>query len=406
VSQVLDRLQQRLDRHAAFGIKRAGGEGELASAQWIAETLTGAGFAVETTQSQVPWFEAEVAELRCGETAAIVHPQPVVTPTGSDGITAPLIPVRHFSEAAAARDAIALVVTPHARHATIQGPATGPLIKACADAGASAIVLVTTGPSGEAALLNTPADGPFAPLPIAQLAPKDADPFLTAATSRAEATLIVIGAGGNRPTPNLIARLERGPRWLALSTPRTGWFTCASERGNGIVAFLELAEWAAERFPDLSVFGLNTGGHEYMFVGTHDTIGVSPPPNDTALCVHLGSAMAARDMITVGGRPAVLDSADSHRILMTTADLIDDAKVCFDGLTGLEAPREVVQGAGELSTVIDRGYRSAFAVLGVHSWFHTDKDTIDKTSGELLHPVIEAHKRLIEAAIERGESVN
>jgi hypothetical protein len=400
VSATLERLQERLERHAGYGLKRAGGEGDLASAAWVTDTLTGLGFAVETTHSQVPWFEADVAELRSGEMTAAVFPQPVVTPTGPDGVSGPLVSVHHVSEAAAVRDAIALAVAPYARHATIQSPATGLLIEACADAGARAVVLVTTGPSGEAVLLNTHPDKAFAPLPIALLAPKDAGPFIAAAAAGADATLIVSGSGGIRPTPNLIARLERGPHWLALSTPRTGWFTCAAERGNGLVAFLELAEWAARRFPELSVLALNTGGHEYMFVGTHDSVDAWPAPADTKLWVHLGSAMAGRDMITVGGRPTVLDSADSHRILMTTADLIGDAKRCFGGLTGLEAPREMLQGAGELSTVIDRGYRSAFAVLGVHSWFHTEKDTIETTSAELLSPVIEAHKRLIEAGLE------
>jgi hypothetical protein len=56
-------------------------------------------------------------------------------------------------------------------------------------------------------------------------------------------------------------------------------------------------------------------------------------------------------------------------------------------------------GGGELSTVIDRGYKRAFAVLGVHSWFHTEQDTLEKTSAELLKPVIDAHERLIEAAL-------
>jgi hypothetical protein len=400
VAANLERLQDRLARHAGFGWKRAGGEGDLASAAWVRETLTAIGYQVETTQSQVPWFEPTVAELRCGELTTAVEPQPIVIPTGASGISGPLVSVHHVSQAPSARDAIALVISPYLRHASISSLAVGPLLKACAEAGARAIVLVTTGPSGEASLLNTPADHPFVPLPVALLAPKDTDPFIAAATSQAEATLIVDGNGGQRPTPNLIARLERGPQWLALSTPRTGWFTCATERGNGIVAFLELLEWAATRFPEHSIFGLNTGGHEYMFVGTHDAIDASPPTDDTRLWVHLGSAMAGRDMIFVGGRPTVLDSADSHRILMTTPDLIDDARHCFAGLTGLEAPREILRGAGELSTVIDRGYRSAFAVLGVHSWFHTEKDTLDTTSAELLHPVIEAHKHLIEAAIE------
>jgi hypothetical protein len=400
VSSEIERIQANLAHHASFGLKRAGGVGDLASAAWIAENLKASGFKVETTQSEVPWFEAEVAELRAGDATVTIVPQPIVTPTPVDGITTRVVCVRHAAEAAKARGAIALVVAPYLRHAGIQSPAVGPLLKACAEAGASAIVLVTTGPSDEAVLLNTSPSTPFVPLPLAILAPKEADPFIAAAAADSEATLTMAGAGGRRPTPNLIARLERGPKWLALSTPRTGWFTCSAERGNGIAAFLELAEWAAKRFPDVSIFALNTGGHEYGFVGTHDCIDASPDPNDTLLWVHLGSAMAARDMIAVGGRPAVLQSADSHRILMATGKLLDDAQRCFAGLTGLEAPREVLGGAGELSTVLDHGYASAFAVLGVHSWFHTEKDTLETTSAELLAPVLDAHKRLIEAGID------
>jgi len=399
MSNEIERIQANLARHAGFGLKRAGGAGDLASAAWIAESLETFGFAVETTQSEVPWFEAEVAQLRAGGATGTVVPQPIVTPTPAAGVSGRLVSVRHVAEAAKARGAIALVVAPYLRHASIQSPAVGPLLKACADAGALAIVLVTTGPSGEAVLLNTSPATPFVPLPLAVLAPKDADPFITAAASDLEATLTMTGDGGRRPTPNLIARLQRGPKWLALSTPRTGWFDCASERGNGIAAFLELTQWAASRFPNISIFGLNTGGHEYGFVGTHDSIDAAPDAGDTLLWVHLGSAMAAREMIAVGGRPAVLQSADSHRILMATSNLIDDAKRAFAGLTGLEAPREVLGGAGELSTVIDHGYASAFAVLGVHSWFHTEKDTLDTTGADILAPVIAAHKRLIEAAL-------
>jgi hypothetical protein len=399
VAENLGRIQSRLEHHAGLGLKRAGGTGDIASARWIAENLEATGYAVETTQSDVPYFDVDVAELGVDGASAIVIPQPIVTPTPATGITAPLVSVRHVSEAAAARGSIALVIAPYLRHAGIQSPAVGPLLKACEQAGALGIVLVTTGPSNEAVLLNVAPDLPFVSLPLAILAPKDADAFIEIAAVGGQATLTITGSGGRRPTPNLIARLERGPKWLALSTPRTGWFACAAERGNGIAAFLELTEWAALRFPDISIFGLNTGGHEYGFVGTHDSMDAAPAPADTLLWVHLGSAMATRDMPAVGGRANVLQSADSHRILMATADLLDDAKQAFSGLTGLEAPREVLSGAGELSSVVDRGYARAFAVLGVHSWFHTEKDTMETTGADILAPVIEAHKRLIERAL-------
>ena len=34
-------------------------------------------------------------------------------------------------------------------------------------------------------------------------------------------------------------------RWIAISTPRSGWYGCVAERGTGTVAFLELADCTA-----------------------------------------------------------------------------------------------------------------------------------------------------------------
>ncbi|MCH7749719.1 MAG: hypothetical protein IH939_16655 [Acidobacteria bacterium] len=45
---------------------------------------------------------------------------------------------------------------------------------------------------------------------------------------------------------NVAGRLVRNEEadWSVISTPSSGWFTCAGERGPGIAALLALAEWA------------------------------------------------------------------------------------------------------------------------------------------------------------------
>jgi hypothetical protein len=70
-------------------------------------------------------------------------------------------------------------------------------------------------------------------------------------------------------------------------------------------------------------------------------------------------------------------------------------------LTGLEEAAPIRAQAGELSTFTDRGYANAFAVIGVHRWFHTVGDTLDCVDADLLAPVLEAHRRTIELAVER-----
>lgn len=71
----------------------------------------------------------------------------------------------------------------------------------------------------------------------------------------------------------------------------------------------------------------------------------------------------------------------------------------FKGIPELEHAKPVRKEAGELSAFTDRGYERCFAVLGVHSWFHTIEDTIERLDGRLVTPVLEAHKRTIERVV-------
>jgi hypothetical protein len=95
----------------------------------------------------------------------------------------------------------------------------------------------------------------------------------------------------------------------------------------------------------------------------------------------------------------MLDSADPQRSLMVTDRARLAAVEGFRGLNGLETPTPVRPGAGELSTFTDRGYTTAFAVIGIHRWFHTVEDTLDRTDARLLIPVLRAHQRTIELLV-------
>ena len=59
-------------------------------------------------------------------------------------------------------------------------------------------------------------------------------------------------------------------------------------------------------------------------------------------------------------------------------------------------------GAGELSTFTDKGYKTAFAVIGVHRRFHTPLDTLDRVDARLVVPVLRAHQRAMETLLERA----
>jgi len=418
------RLQADLERHASFGDKFSGGRGDLATADWIAGRLRRAGYRVEESSFDAPFFIKRAARLVSGSASVDVVPQAPVVPTGASGITAMLALMDAAGtigppevNQAALRQAlggvdggaavgdvagrIAVVVAPFARHAALfEDRGLGRTVTQVARKGAAAIVIVTTGPSGEAVALNAPEE-PFVSIPTAVLAPKNSAALVAAARAGATATLTIDGTATHRPSRNIVARIERGKRWIALSTPRSGWYGCVAERGTGTAVFLELADWLAKTFPTHSVFAMNTGGHEYFFAGSHRVIGQAPPPADTAVWAHIGATLAARDAVERDGRWVMLHTVDPQRNLMASGAMREIAAGAFHSLPGLETAAPIQAQAGELSTFTDRGYANAFAVLGVHRWFHTPDDTLACVDATLLEPVLRAHETAIERAVAR-----
>jgi hypothetical protein len=399
---VTRRIREDLMRHAGFGDKFSGGPGDLATADWIADRLRRSGYRVEESEFDAPYFVKRSARLTTASASAELVPQAPVVPTGPGGVTAPLALVDEWP--GDLRGRIGVVVAPFGRHAALfPNRGIGKTVVAAAERGAAAVVIVTTGPSGEAIALNAD-ERPFVPVPTAVIAPKLAGPFVDAARSGDEALLVLDGDATHRSSKNVVARLERGERWIVISTPRSGWFGCVGERGTGTAVFLELADWAARRFPGVSVFLMNTGGHEYFFAGSHRVVHEAPPPADTAVWAHIGATLAARDSELRDGQLVMLDTADPNRMLMASSAARAAAAAGFRGLSGLSEPVAIRPQAGELSTFTDLGYTAAFAVLGVHAWFHTVEDTLERVDERLLVPVLQAHQKTIELLVENAAS--
>src|SRR5205085_10030380 len=139
----------------------------------------------------------------------------------------------------------------------------------------------------------------------------------------AAATLTVAGQGGMRPAWNLIARLDRkAARTLIFSTPRSGWFTCAAERGSGLAAWLALARWMAAERRGHNLEFLATSGHEYIYLGGEKYLAErAPKPANTRLWTHIGASFAARDWHELAGGLRPLPGVDPQRVLTATADI-------------------------------------------------------------------------------------
>jgi len=392
-------LQARLDQYCGFGIKASGGPGDAACGAWLEQELSGWGYGRRRQPFDVPYFEIRQATLSSGEADAQVIPQAIVAPTGPRGLSAPL---RLASDRGDLSGAIAVIALPYKRWATLADPqAARPLVEAFGR-GAAAAVLVTTGPTREAIALNVSTHKPAYDRPVAILAPKDVQPFLTAAQEGRDGTLIVDGRGGERTAFNLIARLDRNaPRTLVLSTPRSGWFTCAAERGSGLAVWLWLARWLAQTDHGFNVELVATSGHEYEYLGGEHYLTVAPSPSATALWVHIGASAAARDWHEFGPSLRPLPSADSQRVLTASADIVNSVRTAFQGVSGLEAAYVADQTTtgGELINVLNAGYKSMIGLYGGHRFFHTADDDMRCASGDLVRPIAAAFQAAVETVL-------
>lgn len=371
-------IARDLQRYVDFGNKASGGPGDEACGAWLEDELARDGFRTERQYFSAPWFEADQAHLSCQGTQVQVWPQPIVRTTPPEGLVAPLVRVdAHGRTGGALAGAIALVELAHARWSSMFWPGVSTPVQAAFDGGAIACVIITTGPSDQIIALNTDGRTPIHDRPMALLAPRDAAPFLAAAQTGASARLTLTGQGGRRPAFNLIGKLDRGHgRWLVVSTPRSGWFTCAGERGGGIAAWLHIARWARRAALPFDLAFVCNSGHEYQYLGAEELLhAVAPRPEETAFWLHLGANLAARDWHVGVGPRRPLPGTDSQRYLVVSPDLLTAAQDLFAGLSGLEAPYSSEElSAGELSNIIAAGYSRVAGIFGVHPFHHVAED--------------------------------
>jgi len=344
-------IEADLLRYVGYGEKRAGGPGDTACGEWLAGELAGLGYAVERQTFSAPFFDAQQADLEMGDVRTPLYPQPIVSPTGPEGVTGPLVRMDSAGRFAGSLDgAIAVVDLAHARWSSL-------------------------------------------------LSPGARDPIRRAfAMERREARLTIQGDGGRRSAFNFVGRMERGKgRWLAISTPRSGWFVCAAERGPGVAVWLDLARWARDALPDYDLAFICNTGHEYEYLGAAEAMKeIAPPPAATRFWLHLGANVAARDWHEAPGKPSPLPSVDSQRFLSISPDLLPLAREVFAGQAGYEAPvSSQVLAAGELVEVIKAGYSPAAGVFGIHRYHHVAEDDARCLNLEATVAAAEGFRRLV-----------
>lgn len=377
--------------YAGLGEHRTGTPGDRATTAWLLRALRAAGYAAEAQGFDYPVFELGRAELKLAGRTLQSFPYwtPATTPPG--GVTAPL-------SAAGGAGRIALVTLAAGAGGGLNAAPPPEIVTAVAS-GALAVVVVTENPLGELAALNrTPKAGAWR-VPVLLAAARDGAALRAAAAAGAPLTARLEGRTVLRRAHNVIGHRVRPGRHLVLSTPKSGWFRCAGERGSGIAIWLGLARWLATT--ERHVVLLAATGHEFDgYGGRQFTETLAPKPADTALWLHIGANVAAYDFALADGKIVRRPGPQSARVLACSNGLIPAAAEAFAGQPGYAQPFDIdrTKPPGEVAHFQELGYAPLIGLVAGHPLHHTRRDLADVTGPQVLEPVARGLAALIAAA--------
>lgn len=372
----LDMIANDLRRFIALGSKASGGNGDNAAGEWFAQELATAGFTVERTPFQVPFFAPLRVELEAEGLVAPLIPQAVVTTAPRDGVEGPLFRLDPQAPAAIPKGAIVIVDLPRQGWSSATAPLIARSIALCEQAEAKGIVLLTNGPTGEGIALNAHEDRPISTLPTACLAPRDAQAFLDIAARKGGGRLFLVGETGHREAFNVAGRRypANARKTVVISTPRSGWFACAAERGPGIAIWLNLLRWLANANLPVNLIFSTHSGHEYENLGLRHQLPRLPKPTDIDLWLMFGAGAVTRATKFIDGKISTLTSP-AERLLTVTDNTEALAHRVFTGWPGWSDPTFARGGgASEAGTAIAHGYGNVVGFNGGNPYHHVHKD--------------------------------
>jgi hypothetical protein len=229
-----------------------------------------------------------------------------------------------------------------------------------------AIVVITRG--AHPGLCPSNADSflrPFGP-PVLQVASQEAQFLADCARHSLQALLTAHVERAQTRTFNVVAVVSGTNRSLTpviVMTPRSGWWTCASERGGGLACWLEIARVMRNANPVRDILFVATSGHELGHLGIDSFIGRRPGLVSAAKAwIHLGANIGAAQ-----GPGNTLQASD---------DEIESMFAEVATRAGLRIDRRLPRGGvprGEAENV-HRGGGRYISIIGSNDLFHNAAD--------------------------------
>ncbi len=353
-----EQLFDFVKEYSDLGIHRAGTDVDRATVEWLVEKLNRRGLRIGT--QPVPFSRWVVASRLTVDGVEIEH-----------------LPVFYEWTGSVATDRIRIEpFDPGGGHTV----SLSELRWAPSDPGAEALILATEHPEGSLVAINRKPvlDGG---IPTVLVAGRDHERLQTGPARLEMRAAVVAGE-----TTNLIAANDIAGPPLLLTTPLTGWFTCAGERGTGVAVLLDLIQ----RCSHLPLIVIATGGHELDYLGVRHW--VQTRQVEPAAIIHVGASVAVDAPDPGGGRELI-----ASRLAMTSAPT-EQAAPIVDALApiGLAPITSTAEWLGESEVFCDVG-APMLSLTGAGIDFHTPDDIPDRaTSAASLERVALA---ITEAAI-------
>ena len=349
--------ERRIRAYEEMGIHRSGREADNVTTWWMIEELRKVGVEAEAQTWRFPRVEIHDASIRFGGWDIPAVPTFDSAFTDHNGLSGTL-----------RTDNGPGIVLWEFAHDDQERMAAGiySSFELARQDGADGVILVMGDPDGNPVLRN--AERPLDPieLPVLQVAPIDAGPLLDAVGS--EITMISDGGRVDAPADNVIGIIpgtdpDAAP--VTLMTPKSGWYTCAAERGGGIAIWLEVAGRIAANPGRRSLNLVASSGHELHHLGLdHYIQQLGDAAHDVHAWMHLGASIGSRN-----GQAAFAASDDELFTVATDA-------LNSQGLKRRPFPVGNA-GYGEARNIGEINGRFA-SFLGGHPYFHSPQDTYDR----------------------------
>lgn len=381
-----DALFADVRAYDALGVHRTATPGDEATSRWLVQRMRGAGLTTTLQSFAAPLFEPERCSLAFGGSRVEAFPAWPVAPTASMGLQGALAP----GEGGDLAGRIAIVRIPYGPGASWAAPRAGDAVQGAIKRDAAAVVAVTEGPTGEVIALNTEPGRFEWPVPVVIAGGRDGAALDAAASAGAKGRLLLVGRSNPAArATNVVGRRPGDGKAIVVTTPKSGWFHCAGERGSGIAVFLGLAAWLV-RHTSADLTFAATSGHEHGYAGGAEFLRIAPRVGETRVWMHIGANVALQELTISGGRVTGTGKPVVARGVSASEALIPIAAKAFERTDGYNKPRvlSAANAAGELQTFHAAGYDNLIGLLGANTLFHTPLDRADvATTPEILAPV-------------------